>query len=282
MSLIQDEGGSFLLADDDSTLGQSFENDRSPARSPGNLSQIGEEDEEEEEEEVIKAEKRVIVDEEISVGLSTMFLNNKPAGQYDISLIGDQSKFIGILAGRGGGRTFDQSTLPRQFQPSNPFPTSTSITRPTADISRSQSSSSILPPELVSPVKSRTNQSRPLPSASKKAFQSLPTPAPSPPSTQTHPRDESHFSIALPHDDHASFLNKSSQSFTRECKSPRKKPAARGRLSDMTDTSEEGVATSESDSSGSRGGLGGGVGELTEFGFTQLLAGNKSEMSTAL
>ncbi|GAA5955576.1 hypothetical protein JCM3765_006820 [Sporobolomyces pararoseus] len=278
MSLIQDEAGSFLLADDDSTIGQSFENERSPARSPGNLSQIGEEDEEEEE--AVQAENRVIVEEEISVGLSTMFLN-KPAGQYDISLIDNQSKFIGTLSGRGGGsRTFDQSTLPRQFQPPNPFSASTSTGRSTANISRSKSTSSILPPELVSPVKTRTNQSRPLPSTSKKAFQSLPTPAPSPP-TQVHPRDESHFSMALPHDEHCSFLNKSSQSFIKECKSPRKKPATRGRLSDMTDASEEGVSTSESDSSGSRG-LGGGVGEMTEFGFTQLLAGNKSEMSTAL
>jgi len=101
LSLIQDEAGSFLLADD-SAIGQSFENDQAPLQSPGNLSQIGEEEEDEEEEEG----GRKPIEEEVSVGLSTMFLN-KRNGPYDLSMIGDQSKFAGALAGGKNFRSID-------------------------------------------------------------------------------------------------------------------------------------------------------------------------------
>jgi hypothetical protein len=135
----------------------------------------------------------------------------------------------------------------------------------------------------VSPVKSRSTSARPPPSATKKPFQSLPTPAPSPPTfVHSQTRDESHFSMTLPQNEHCSFLNKSSQSFIKECKSPRKRTVTKGRISDLTDTSEEGGSTTESDlSSGSRG-MGGGVGEMTEFGFTQLLGSRGEETSTAM
>ncbi|GAA6018887.1 hypothetical protein JCM11491_001713 [Sporobolomyces phaffii] len=266
LSLIQDEGGSFLLADDDySTVGQSFDNDRVPCQSPGNLSQIGEEEEEEEEEEEgVRGEEILAVEEGISVGLSTMFLN-KPSGDYDLSLIGDQSKLPGSLA--PGARTFDQSTLPRNFQPS---------LAPSRSTARSNSSA-ILPPELVSPVKARSNASRPLPPSASKPFHALPTPAPSPPSIS---EEQSQFSINLPPDDQCSFLNKSSQSFIQKCKTPRK-AANKGRVSDMSDVSEEGGSASEFGSS--RGGLKGErAGETTEFGFTQWLANRDDETSTAI
>ncbi|GAA5902013.1 uncharacterized protein JCM6883_000466 [Sporobolomyces salmoneus] len=273
VSLIQDEAGSFLVAEDEFTVYQSPDpSERIPAQSPGNLSLIGEEEEEEEEETGANNDRQhreEIVDEGISVGLSTMFLN-KPTNEYDLSMLGDQSKFVSTLAGGGGGKTFDQSTLPRHFQPPNPFPSSSMTHLP-----RSNSSSSILPPELVSPVKSRPNNSRFPPSASKKPFPSL-----SAPSFATDTRDESHFSLALPQDDHCSFLDKSSQSFIEKLKSPRKK----GRISAMSDISES-DGTSESDTSPARmgrGARGGDAGETTEFGFTQLLGSHKSDTSTAI
>ncbi|GAA5870936.1 hypothetical protein JCM16303_001636 [Sporobolomyces ruberrimus] len=285
LSLIQDEGGSFLLADDDSTVGQSFENERHqiPARSPiaGDLSQIGEE-EEEEDDEAIPAQKEV--DEGLSVGLSTMFLNRQ-TGTYDVSLINDQSRFPGPFAGGGAGRTFDQSTLPRHFQPPPSSFSTKSFPAQNPPPPVVVKSTSILPPELVSPVKLRSNLSRPSPlstssSSSKKPFQNpLPTPAPSPPSSRHHqstnPQNQSNFlSLPLPAEDY-SFLKKSSQSFIKECKSPRKPRS-----------SETGSEASESDSSGSQGegGFGKGVGEMTEFGFTQMLmrGGQSGDMSTAI
>lgn len=235
-------------------------------RSPGDLSQIGEEDEEETETSadgvVIEIPDPVIVDEGTSIGLSTMFLN-KGAGGCDMSLIGEQSKLVGPF---GGGKTFDQSTLPRHFQPSS--------SDGAIKVPRSKSTSSILPPELVSPVKTRAHVSRAPPSATK-----VPTPVASlPVYSIPHVRDESQFSMALPTEDLCSFLNKSSQSFIKECKSPRKK----GRISDVTDESEDGTSSGieSAPSRGSETSL--EAGETTEFGFTRLLGAHKSDTSTAM
>jgi len=258
LSLIQDEAGSFLLPDDDSTTGQSFERSVGDGRTTCNLSQIGEEEEEEDSKGV----------EEVSVGLNTMFLQPRVGTELDISHLGDQSKFV-PLESRGEKKpVFDQSTLPRQF------------TAPPS-LTRSNSSSSILPPELVSPMKS--SRPRPPPSSSSSSY--LPTPDPSPllSTDQPLPFDQSSLSFALPTHQlqdtpfDQTFLNKSSVSFIKECKTPRT-ARRQARVSDSSNSN-----TSGSSSGISQVGVEGEEGEMTDFGFTQFgLFGREGETSTAM
>ena len=193
-----------------------------------------------------------------------MFLVPRVGQEFDVSQIGDQSKFVPFHSSSRGGKKpmFDQSTLPRSFPP--PQPPSSSITR--------SNSSSILPPDLVSPMKS--SRVRPTPSSSY-----LPTPDPSPllSTDQPLPFDQSSLSFSIPHQqpqqDH-SFLNKSSISFVKECKTPRT-VRRQARVSD---------SSNESNTSGSSGisREGGGEGEMTDFGFTQFGFGREGETSTAM
>ncbi|GAA5924823.1 uncharacterized protein JCM15063_005743 [Sporobolomyces koalae] len=281
LSLIQDEAGSFLLQDDDESvmISQQFDRPYVAATSPGNLSQIGEE---EEEEELERQEPRRLADEDasepdISVGLSTMFLNHRRTD--DVSLLASQSRFV--QAQPTEGFTFNQSTLPRHFDPHQAHVATSTLPR---------SSSSILPPELVSPVKLRNSatNARPRPlSAPGNPFIRV---DPIPKSASCITQDQSRFDLPLPrpedHDEH-SFLNKSSQSFINECKTPRPARVRQARSSDSIDVS---ITSNKACHSSDPTGLERSIADLdtSEIGFTQLLgqdargADRTSDTSTAI